>query len=136
MPTISPLLGAALLILQLALMLTVGLHRGKSKISLGLGDDQDLERKVRRHGNLAENSALFLAVFIAAEMAQVPRSALIYIACTFFAARVFHAFGFSSLRGSHQSETFSIFVAGRALGAFGTAGSGIVLCAAIILHVS
>jgi len=33
-----------------------------------MGDDRDLERKVRRHGNLAENAAIFVVVLALAEM--------------------------------------------------------------------
>ena len=67
LPVYSAALGAFLIVLQVALMLTVGLHRTKGQF-IGLGDDPHLERKVRRHGNLAENAGLFLVVIALFEL--------------------------------------------------------------------
>ena len=67
-PYVAASVGAVLIILQQILMMIAGTHRGKVNIGVGFGDDKDLERKIRRHGNLAENAAIFLVVLSFAEI--------------------------------------------------------------------
>ena len=124
LPVYAAALGAFLIVLQVALMLSVGLHRSKGQF-LGTGDDKQLERKVRRHGNLAENSGLFLVVIALFEM-LVGQTTFVLVLCIAFAvARVLHAVGVSSLAGSHGEDLTGArkaFAGMRALGAFGTLG--------------
>lgn len=131
-PEISALTAAFLIVLQLGLMLSVGLHRLGAGINLGFGDDQNLERKIRRHGNLAENAALFLVALALAELIGAPSFYVAIVAGVFLIARVSHAIGFSSLSGSHQ-PTSPVFPALRAVGAFGTIGSGLGVGALLLL---
>ncbi len=126
-PIISAYAGALLIIMQAILMVLTGLHRAKSGINLGLGDDPVMERKVRRHGNLAENAGIFLAVLAIAEMTVVPHQTILIIAIVFVIARLSHAIAMSTEAGSHGAESGKIFVAGRALGALGTLGSFLAL---------
>jgi len=120
LPLYSAALGAFLIVLQVVLMLTVGLHRAKGA-PIGIGDDQELERKVRRHGNLAENSGLFLAVLA---LLEILAGQIWYVAalCILFSvARLSHAIGFSTLAGSHGTEgNKSPFILMRGMGALGT----------------
>lgn len=122
LPLYAAALGAFLIVLQVVLMLSVGLHRSKGQF-LGIGDDKDLERKVRRHGNLAENSGLFLVVIALFEM-LVGQTTYVLVLCIAFAvARIFHALGFASLAGSHGEDLTGgrkAFAGMRAMGAFGT----------------
>ncbi|MDJ0641604.1 MAG: MAPEG family protein [Erythrobacter sp.] len=124
LPVYAAALGAFLILLQAGLMLTVGWHRTKGQF-IGIGEDRELERKVRRHGNLAENSGLFLVVIALFEM-LVGQSTFVLVLCVIFAvARSLHALGFSSLAGSHGEDLTGgrkAFAGMRALGAFGTAG--------------
>lgn len=124
LPIYAAALGAFLIVLQVALMLSVGLHRSKGQF-IGIGDDKDLERKVRRHGNLAENSGLFLVVIALFEM-LVGQTTYVLVLCAIFAvARMLHALGFSSLAGSHGDDLRGgrkAFAGMRAMGAFGTLG--------------
>ena len=131
-PLITALVAATIIILQQLLMLTVGLHRAQAGIGVGVGDDQNLERKVRRHGNLAENSALFIATLALAEMLGAPQAIVMGFGAAFVGARVFHALGMGSLSGSHLADGGAIFRTMRALGAFGTLLSGIGLGAYLI----
>ncbi|MEL6553737.1 MAG: MAPEG family protein [Cyanobacteria bacterium J06621_11] len=127
-PVVSALVAAVLIVLQQVLMITVGLHRAKAGIGVGVGSDMTLERKVRRHGNLAENSGLFLATLAIAELNGIPRSMIIGFGLTFVIARFSHALGFSALSGSHVgAEGSKLFPAMRAIGAFGTFFTGIGL---------
>ncbi len=124
LPIYSAALGAFLIVLQVALMLSVGFHRTKGQF-IGVGEDKDLERKVRRHGNLAENSGLFLVVIALFEM-LVGQTTYVLVLCLVFAvARLLHALGFSSLAGSHGEDLTGgrkAFAGMRAMGAFGTLG--------------
>ena len=119
-PIYSAAAGAILIILQAILMVMVGLHRVKSGVNLGVGEDPALERKIRRHGNLAENAALFIVVLALAEMTIVPNNVIRIIAITFIVARLFHAIALSTEAGAQGTKSGKIFVAMRVLGASGT----------------
>ena len=122
LPLYTAALGAFLIVLQVALMLAVGSRRLKGP-PIGLGDDKDMERRVRRHGNLAENSGLFVAVLAIYEL-LVGQTAFLFGLCVLFAvARMLHAIGFSSLAGSHGEDmtgSRALFGLARGLGALGT----------------
>ena len=127
-PIVSAIVAAVLIILQQVLMITVGLHRAKAGIGVGVGSDVNLERKVRRHGNLAENSALFVVTLAISELFGAPTIAVAGFGLAFVVARFSHAIGFSSLAGSHVGAQGSkAFVIMRAMGAFGTFFTGIGL---------
>ncbi len=126
-PIIAALAGAVLIILQGILMMLVGTHRVRSGVNLGTGDDSALERKIRRHGNLAENAALFIVVLALAEMTVVPNDVVRIIAIVFIVGRILHAIALSTVAGSHGAETGKIFPIFRAIGAFATFGSFIAL---------
>ncbi len=119
-PIISAYAGGLLIIMQAILMVLTGLHRAKAGINLGVGDDPVMERKIRRHGNLAENAGLFVAVLALAEMTGVATQAVMIIAIAFLVARFAHAIALSTEAGSHGAETGKIFVLARVIGAFGT----------------
>lgn len=129
LPLYSAALGAFLIVLQVGLMLTVGVHRSKGQF-IGNGDDRDLERKVRRHGNLAENAGLFLVVIALLEMIVGQTTYVASVCLVFAAARIAHAIGFSSLAGSHGEDLTGArraFAGMRAMGAFGTLGVAVAL---------
>jgi uncharacterized membrane protein YecN with MAPEG domain len=124
-PLITATLTALILLLQMVLMLSAELHRGKTGVGVGTGDDQNLERKVRRHGNLAENAALFLLALALAEMFGASAMVIKGFAILFLIARLAHALAFSSLAGSHGADGNKIFGLARIIGALGTALSGV-----------
>lgn len=126
-PIIAAVAGAILVLLQAILMILVAVHRIRDRIGLGTGDDPALERKIRRHGNLAENAALFIVVLALAEMTVVPNDVVAIIAIIFVIGRIFHAIALSTVAGSHGAEKGRIFAALRAIGAFSTFGSFIAL---------
>ncbi len=134
-PIVSALVAATIIILQQILMFTVGIHRARASIGVGFGEDQDLERKIRRHGNLAENGALFIATLALAEMVGVPQMIVLGFGGAFVLARVSHAIGMGSLSGSHLADGGALFKGMRAFGAFATVLSGIGL-GAMLIYVS
>lgn len=127
-PVTAAFVGAVLIIMQQVLMVSAGRHRARAQLGVGFGSDQDLERKIRRHGNLAENAALFLIVLSFAEGFSGGGWATTFIGILFLAARISHAIAFSSLSGSHgQEDGVRIFGLCRMAGALGTALSGVAL---------
>lgn len=128
LPLIAAQTGAFLIVLQMILKLSAGFHRAGTGQGVGVQGDRQLERKVRRHGNLAENAGLFVAVLATAELAGLSNTVLGALAVVFVVARILHATGFSSLAGSHGDvEGGKAFKLARFFGAIGTALSGIAL---------
>jgi len=126
-PIIAAVAGALLIILQAILMILVSMHRIRNRINLGSDDEPALERKIRRHGNLAENAALFIVVLALAEMTVVPNNVVAIIAIVFIVGRLLHAIALSTVAGSQGGKTGKAFQAFRAIGAFTTFGSFIAL---------
>jgi len=122
LPIYTAWLAAFLVVFQVLLMFLVGIKRAKG-LPIGIGDDRDLERRVRRHGNLAENSGLFLAAIGLLELIAGQTTYVLLIAAGFAFARILHAAGFSSLAGSHgdgEGGTKNPFILMRGFGAMGT----------------
>jgi len=127
-PHISAVLGTFLLFLQQVLMLSVGFHRTKVKVGIGIAEDADLERKVRRHGNLAENAGIFIAVLALLEVSGMASTAVYWFAVLFAVARISHAVGFMHQDGSHANlEGNKFFLATRVIGATLTGWTGLAL---------
>jgi uncharacterized membrane protein YecN with MAPEG domain len=128
LPYAAATLGAVLIISQQVLMMTTGAHRGTAMIGVGVGDDKNLERKVRRHGNLAENAAIFIVVLALAEGMFGSGVITTLLAGVFLAARTMHMIAFSSLAGSHGVENAPrIYLKFRMFGGMLTGVSGICL---------
>lgn len=99
MPTTLPLISAAtagvLILLQSVLMLAAGFKRVRFKQLLGDGGHDELLRAVRRHGNLAENAAIFVVSLALLELIGTASLIVSGLAAAFVAARLSHAFGLS-----------------------------------------
>jgi uncharacterized membrane protein YecN with MAPEG domain len=76
-------------------MLTVVLARRRNRQSLGDGGNPDMLQAIRRHGNFAENAALFIAGFALLELTDGNRPALEIMCAIFVLARISHAIGLS-----------------------------------------
>jgi len=94
-PLISALTAGILIVMQMALALTVALARRRNRQSLGDGGNKDVLQAARRHGNLAENAALFIAGFTLMELLGGDRVELEILCAVFVLARVSHAVGLS-----------------------------------------
>ena len=137
-PIYAALLGGALLCLQIILMLTVGTYRSNSGKGVGVADDMKLERLVRRHGNLAENAAIFIIVFALYEMLFGQTWIALTLGIVFFLARSLHALAFTSNSGSHVVDGRGAgkkFVLMRVSGALLTALSSLALGVTLIVSI-
>jgi uncharacterized membrane protein YecN with MAPEG domain len=95
LPLISAATAGVLILLQSILMLATGTKRVKHKQLLGDGGQEDLLRAVRRHGNLAENAAIFVISLALLEMIGTGAPTVAALAAVFVAARLSHALGLS-----------------------------------------
>jgi uncharacterized protein len=94
-PVVSALTAGILIIIQMVLMLAVILARRRNRQSLGDGGNPDMLLAIRRHGNFAENAALFIAGFALLELADGNGPALKIMCAVFVLARISHAIGLS-----------------------------------------
>lgn len=122
-PATTALTAGALTLLQITLAFLVSGARGRFATWIGAGGNPVLERLQRRHANLAENAALFLAGFLILDMSASAPHALPLLCAAFIAARLCHAIGLSF------SNTGNLF---RLAGGVGTYLIGFVLGAMLI----
>ena len=94
-PIVTAIAAGVLILLQTGLGLAVTLVRRRMKQSLGDGGNAELLAAIRRHGNLAENAALFIAGLGLLEMLGGLRLFVELLAGLFILARISHAVGMS-----------------------------------------
>jgi uncharacterized protein len=137
MPIISAGLAGFMLVLQQILMMSAGMRRAKTRIGVGFDGDPTLERLVRRHGNLAENAAIFVVALALLEILGGANMTVLWLAGLFLAARLLHMFSFGSLAGSHggkyAKENGAVFGLMRAAGSILTALVGIATGGYLVL---
>ena len=123
-PIVSAVTAGVLIIIQMALLLTVAFLRRRNKQSLGDGGNDDILRASRRHGNFAENAAIFVIALALFElMGGGTQTAEIY-AGVFIFGRLAHAVGLSMKNTANLP---------RVLGIVLTVGVGVVLGARLIM---
>jgi len=123
-PLISAGTAGILIIMQTALMMTVVAARRRNRQSIGDGGHHDLLLAIRRHGNFAENAAIFLAGFTLLELTGGGRIGLAVLCAAFVLGRISHAVGLS------MTKTVNPF---RAAGVVLTAVVGLALAARLLL---
>ncbi|MEO0871555.1 MAG: MAPEG family protein [Pseudomonadota bacterium] len=104
LPVYSAYLAGFLIILQTYLAASAGFHRGRNRKPIGYADDPDLERKVRRHANIAEYAPIFIAALTLYELILGQTTSVLVLAIMFGTARIFHLIGFASSSGSHMER--------------------------------
>lgn len=115
-PIVTAIAAGLLILLQSALSFAVTLVRRRVRQSLGDGGNPELLAAVRRHGNLAENAALFIASLALLEMLGAQRWFVEVLAGLFILARLAHAAGMSlkpplnPLRVGGVIATIGVFV--------------------------
>jgi uncharacterized membrane protein YecN with MAPEG domain len=123
-PSVSALAAGVLIILQMLLLLFTARGRQRARQSLGDGGDEDLTRAVRRHGNLAENAAIFLICAALYEMMGGERMWVEVLCGAFVIGRLSHALGLS------MKNTVNVF---RLLGVALTVAAGVAVGVRLVL---
>lgn len=107
-PVVSSIAAGVLLILQTGLMIAAVRARLKSRQPLGDAGQTDLIRAVRRHGNFAENAAIFIAGSALLELLGGGQT-LVMILCTVFVlGRVSHAIALSMTNPVNPFRTVGV----------------------------
>jgi len=94
-PVISAFTAGILILLQTALVFAAVNQRRQHGPSIGESADINVTRAVRRHGNLAENAAIFIACVALLELLGGGRLWVEVLCAAFVIARLSHAFGLS-----------------------------------------
>lgn len=97
-PWISAFTAGVVLILQTVLMFAAADQRRRTGEAHGEGGSPAVMRAVRRHGNLAENAAIFLIGIALFEMLGGPRLWVEGLCVVFVLARISHAVALSMER--------------------------------------
>ena len=124
-PQIALTFIALFALISVPMSIAVGLRRAKTGIMLLHGDDDDLLRRIRAHGNFVEYVPLALLALAGAEIAGTPAWLVLACGVVLIAARLIH---YASLRRSENGK-------GRLAGALLTTITMVVLGIAILLHV-
>ncbi len=117
-PVVSSITAGVLILAQMVLLWATVLVRRRVRQSLGEAGDPALTRAVRRHGNFAENAAIFVVSLALVEMLGAPRWFVAGLAALFVVGRVVHAIGLS------QTNTVNPW---RVAGVIATVAAGLIL---------
>ncbi|MEC7291203.1 MAG: MAPEG family protein [Pseudomonadota bacterium] len=99
------------IILAIILGAGIGLHRGKTKVSIGDGGDPETLLRMRRHGNLVETAALTLLAMAIIEVNGASATLLHGLGIAYILTRILHPIGLKADDVTHPL---------RALGAGGS----------------
>ena len=91
---ITPVYAGLLALIFIGLSIMVSIGRGKYSVDIGHGDDQDLEVRIRRHGNMAEYVPFGLVLMAFAEFQGLSAVWLHVSGLVLIGGRLIHIFGF------------------------------------------
>ena len=94
------LYAALLTVIYIALSVHVIRGRWFYRISLNDGGNEEMNRRIRAHGNFSEYAPLFLVIFGLAEHNGMPAYAGHILGCLFILGRLLHAYKLLDLRGN------------------------------------
>ena len=97
-------------VLQMVLTLYVARGRGKYKAGLGDGGNPALLKRIRMHGNLAENAPLFLILLALTEATGQWTVLVPWFALAFVVARLSHALGLAISAGPTPFRFIGVIV--------------------------
>lgn len=98
-PYITAATAIPLAVLQMLLMLYTARGRGRYRAGLGDGGSEALLRRIRMHGNLAENAPLFLILLALTEASGQWTTLVPIFAVAFVVFRLLHAVGLAISSG-------------------------------------
>jgi hypothetical protein len=118
-PVVASITAGVLIVGQMGLMFAAAMQRRRGRQAIGEGSDPAVIRAVRRHGNYAENAAIFVVVLALLEMMGAGRGFLAVGAAVFVAGRIAHAIGLSlpnTVNPLRIAGVFATIAAGLTLG--------------------
>ncbi len=92
-PVVTALVSGILIIFQMLMTLYVIGGRIKYKVGVGDAGEVAMERRIRAHGNLAENAALILVGLALLELSGISSMVVQILGGWFVLARLAHAIG-------------------------------------------
>src|SRR6185312_14074114 len=98
-PYVTAATAVFLAVLQMLLLLYTARGRGKYRTGLGEGEAPQLLKRIRMHGNLAENAPLFLILLGLVETSGQWALYVPWFAIAFAVVRVSHAMGLAISAG-------------------------------------
>jgi uncharacterized protein len=107
-PHITAAAAIVLAVLQMFLMLYAASGRGQFRTGLGDGGNPALLRRLRMHGNLAENVPLFLILLGLAEMSGQWAAFVPWFALAFVIARLLHPIGLAISSGANPPRFIGV----------------------------
>lgn len=102
---VTPLYAAALATVVVVLMLRVVALRWRYRVGIGTGEQHELGRAIRAHGNAVETVPLALVLMLLVELGPASATALHAAGATLVVARVVHALGLSRYAGVSWGRT-------------------------------
>ncbi|MEX0351509.1 MAG: MAPEG family protein [Paracoccaceae bacterium] len=94
MISVTPIYASLIALLYVVLSANVIVRRGRRRISMGHGGDDDLMRAMRAHGNCAEYAPFALLLLLMAEWQGAGHWYLHLLGLSLLIGRVLHAYGF------------------------------------------
>ena len=91
--------GALIILLGVVLAARVILRRRGQQIALGDGDDKEMRRRIRVHGNFSEYAPFILAILILLPLLGAPEWLIHVLGAAGLTGRVLHAIGLSKTAG-------------------------------------
>lgn len=88
---VTPIVGAIMVALYITLAFKIIGYRREHKISIGHGDNDDLHRAIRAHGNLTEYAPLCLILIAVLEFNKAPFVLSAILGILVSAGRLLHA---------------------------------------------
>ncbi len=93
------------IILAIILGMGIGMHRGKTKVSIGDGGNPETLLLMRRHGNLLETAALTLLAMAIIEAGGASAGLLHGLGVAYILARIVHPIGLKKDDVTHPLRT-------------------------------
>lgn len=106
--TITPLYAAILALLVVGLTLRVVWLRRQFQVGIGTGQERELAKAIRAHGNAAETIPLALVLMLLVELGPAPAVALHSAGAALVIGRCAHAFGLSRHAGTSPGRVIGM----------------------------
>lgn len=95
-------------LLYLGLSINVIRNRFRFRQSLGHGQEAQLERAIRIHGNFSEYVPIIITMMALLELGKGSSATMHFFGATLFLGRVFHAFGISYVKSPNPFRTLGM----------------------------